>query len=225
MSLKIVVSGVTGRIGAHVLHHALQNPLVSRVIAISRRPPPGIEMHAKLEVVLLEDFTKYPDDVLAKLSGADGCIWCMTTTAGDPMLELEYPKAFAEAFASTMPVDSKRFRYLHLSGGMVERDQEKSLWMKGSMRKIKGRGEVQMLEFAKMNENWRTVIARPGMVVQRGSIVGEASMMMAGSSGSFIRFDELALALVDAVVHGSEELLLPSTLVQRGQQLAREATE
>lgn len=61
----------------------------------------------------------------------------MTTTAGDPMLELEYPKAFAEAFASTMPVDSKRFRYLHLSGGMVERDQEKSLWMKGSMRKIK----------------------------------------------------------------------------------------
>ena len=75
MSLKIVVSGVTGRIGAHVLHHALQNPLVSRVIAISRRPPPGTGMHAKLEVVLLEDFTKYPDDVLAKLSGADGCIW------------------------------------------------------------------------------------------------------------------------------------------------------
>ena len=82
-----------------------------------------------------------------------------------------------------------------------------------------------MLEFAEMNKSWTTIIARPGMVVQRGSLVGEASMMMAGSSGSFIRFDELALALVDAVVHGSEELLLPSTLVQRGQQLAREATE
>lgn len=81
MSLKIVVSGVTGRIGAHVLHHALQNPLVSRVIAISRRPPPGTETHAKLEVVLLEDFTKYPDDVLAKLSGADGCIWYRGTCA------------------------------------------------------------------------------------------------------------------------------------------------
>ena len=79
-----------------------------------------------------------------------------------------------------------------------------------------------MLEFAKMNENWRTVIARPGMVVQRGSIVGEASMMMAGSSGSFIRFDELALALIDAVVQGSEELLLPHALVQRGQNLVGE---
>jgi hypothetical protein len=61
----------------------------------------------------------------------------MTTTAGDPLLELEYPRAFAEAFASTMTVGSKRFRYLHLSGGMVERDQEKSLWMKGSVRKTK----------------------------------------------------------------------------------------
>jgi uncharacterized protein YbjT (DUF2867 family) len=75
MAFKIVISGVTGRIGAHVLYHALQSQLVSTVIALSRRPPPGIEMHAKLEVVLLEDFTTYPDDVLAKLSGADGCIW------------------------------------------------------------------------------------------------------------------------------------------------------
>lgn len=62
---------------------------------------------------------------------------CMTTTAGNPVLELEYPKAFAEAFASTMPVGAKPFRYLHLSGGMVERDQDRSLWMKGSMRKTK----------------------------------------------------------------------------------------
>ncbi|CAN9133670.1 unnamed protein product [Alternaria alternata] len=221
MSFKIVISGVTGRIGAHVLHHALRNPLVSTVIALSRRPPPGIETHAKLEVVPLEDFTKYPDDVLAKLSGADGCIWCMTTTAGNPVLELEYPKAFAEAFASTMTVGAKPFRYLHLSGGMVERDQDRSLWMKGSMRKTKGRGEVQMVDFAKTHENWITIVARPGMVVQRGSIIGEASMMVAGSSGSFIRYDELALALINAVMHGSEELLLPAALVQQGQQLVQ----
>jgi hypothetical protein len=179
----------------------------------------------------------------------------MTTTAGDPLLELDYPRAFAEAFASTMPVGAKPFRYLHLSGGMVERDQERSLWMKGSMRKIKvsdycisidrarvlqierfkttwqsadsakGRGEVQMVDFAQANESWTTIIARPGMVVQRGSIIGEASMIVAGSSGSFIRYDELALALIDAVMHGSEELLLPLALVQRGQKLAQGATK
>jgi hypothetical protein len=82
-----------------------------------------------------------------------------------------------------------------------------------------------MIDFAQANESWTTIIARPGMVVQRGSIIGEASMIVAGSSGSFIRYDELALALIDAVMHGSEELLLPLALVQRGQKLAQGATK
>jgi hypothetical protein len=61
----------------------------------------------------------------------------MTTTAGDPALELEYPKAFAEAFILTMVNGRKRFRYLHVSGAMVERDQNRVLWLKSSVRKIK----------------------------------------------------------------------------------------
>jgi hypothetical protein len=82
-----------------------------------------------------------------------------------------------------------------------------------------------MVDFAKTHEGWETIIARPGMVVQRGSLAGETSMMIAGSSGSFIRFDELAVALIDAVVHGSEELLSPLRLLQRGQELVREASK
>lgn len=68
---------------------------------------------------------------------------------------------------------------------------------------------------------WETIIVRPGMVVQRGAYIGEALMWLAGSSGSFIRADELALALIDAVTHGSDEMLLPLMLLQRGQELAR----
>jgi len=63
----------------------------------------------------------------------------MTTTAGDTALELEYPKAFAEAIAPTLPEHGKRFRYLHLSGGLVERDQTRTLWMKSGVRKVKVR--------------------------------------------------------------------------------------
>lgn len=71
------------------------------------------------------------------------------------------------------------------------------------------------------NGLWETMIARPGMVVQRGGYIGEASMWLGGSSGSFVRADELALALIDAVMNGSDELLLPPTLLRRGQELAR----
>lgn len=67
---------------------------------------------------------------------------------------------------------------------------------------------------------WHTVVARPGMVVTRGKYIGEVSMMLAGASGSFIRSDELALCLLDAVMHGSEELLVPQTILRRGRELA-----
>jgi len=79
-----------------------------------------------------------------------------------------------------------------------------------------------MIEFAKApaaNGLWDTIIARPGMVVKRGTYVGEASMTLSGASGSFIRSDELALALIDAVMNESEELLLPRMLLQRGREL------
>jgi len=81
-----------------------------------------------------------------------------------------------------------------------------------------------MIDFAKNSAAsglWETTIARPGMVVKRGSYAGEASLMLAGSSGSFIRSDELALALIDAVQNGGDDLLLPPALLQRGQQLIK----
>ncbi|KAH7093291.1 hypothetical protein FB567DRAFT_544662 [Paraphoma chrysanthemicola] len=148
----------------------------------------------------------------------------MTTTAGDSVLELDYPLAFARAFSSTLSRQTKRFRYLHLTGAVVERDQMKSLWYLSGVRKTKGQGETQMIEFAKdpaTNGLWETIVARPGMVVKRGTYIGETSMMLTGVSGSFIRSDELALALIDAVLHGSEDLLKPAALLRRGQELRR----
>lgn len=84
-----------------------------------------------------------------------------------------------------------------------------------------------MIEFAKevaANHPWETIIARPGMVVTRGTFAGEASLMLTGASGSCIRSDELALALIDAATRGSEQLLLPSALLQRGRALIAEST-
>lgn len=66
----------------------------------------------------------------------------MTTTAGDPVLELDYPLAFANAFAPSVAKNDQRFRFLHVTGGMVERDQTKSLWLKSSVRKVKVRQHV-----------------------------------------------------------------------------------
>jgi hypothetical protein len=61
----------------------------------------------------------------------------MGTTAGDRMLEIEYPLAFGRAFEQVLREQKKRFRYVHLSGATTERDQSKALYFKSEMRKIK----------------------------------------------------------------------------------------
>jgi dihydrodipicolinate reductase len=83
MGFKLLISGATGRIGAQVLEHALSDPNISFVIVLSRRPLPELVRHNRMEIVVLEDFTKYTDEVVAKLSGADGCLWYQHIVAAD----------------------------------------------------------------------------------------------------------------------------------------------
>lgn len=47
---------------------------------------------------------------------------------------MDYPLAFGNAFSNTL---EKKSRYIHLSGATTERNQEKPLWFKGEMRKMK----------------------------------------------------------------------------------------
>lgn len=86
-----------------------------------------------------------------------------------------------------------------------------------------------MIDFAKdpaTNGLWETIIARPGGVVKRGTMFGEAAALVGGSSGWTIRSDELAVALIDAVMNGSEDQLLqPVALLNRGQQLIKKQVD
>ncbi len=73
--MKIILSGCTGFIGAEVLAQCLKHPAVQSVVALVRRSIPQTINHPKLKTVIMKDFTTYPDNVLAELSGADACIW------------------------------------------------------------------------------------------------------------------------------------------------------
>ncbi|KAF2001940.1 hypothetical protein P154DRAFT_489448 [Amniculicola lignicola CBS 123094] len=225
MGIKIILAGATGFIGGEVLQQCLKNPAITSVVALSRHPLPEVAGISKVEVVIMQDFRHYPDEVLGKIAGADGCIWCMTKAIVDRTLELDYPKAFAEAISNTIVEYEKPFRYIHLSARLVENDPDKSLWIAGSMRKLKG--ELQMIEVAEdtsIGRFWETRIARPGMVVQRGATFGEALCML-GSTWT-IRSDELALALIDTVVSGSNEQVIDTvTLRNRGQNLFKRKLE
>jgi dihydrodipicolinate reductase len=75
MTFKIILSGVTGRIGKEVLDQAIRNPVITSVIALSRRPLPDLAQHDKVRVLLVQDFNGYSEHVVEEVAGADGCIW------------------------------------------------------------------------------------------------------------------------------------------------------
>jgi uncharacterized protein YbjT (DUF2867 family) len=81
--MHIILTGATGQCGAAVLQYCLSSPAITRISILSRRPVPLVEGHAKAAVILHEDFTQYPQSLLDKLKGAEGCIWALgVSTAG-----------------------------------------------------------------------------------------------------------------------------------------------
>jgi len=205
--MKLILTGVTGFIGGEVLSQCLRNSAITSVVALSRRELNDVK-NSKLEVVVVEDFSKYPESILKKLSGADACIWCMGTTAGNRVLEVDYPLAFGNAMSNVVQAQQKKFRYLHLSGAATERDQEKALWFKGDMRKMKGEAEVNMLELPSREGNaglWETVIIKAGFVVSKEVRSPRDMLSWVLGTKNSIQVDELAAAMIDVAMHGSEE--------------------
>lgn len=73
-TLKIIVTGATGMVGEGVLLECLNNPKVSHILSVSRKPS-GLQ-HPKLKEILVADFMQLTDDE-KQLAGYDACFYCM----------------------------------------------------------------------------------------------------------------------------------------------------
>jgi nucleoside-diphosphate-sugar epimerase len=73
--MKVILTGSTGFIGGEVLKQCLADPQIDSLIILSRRKLPNLDGNSKAKVVLVEDFTRYPEEVTRQLDGSDACIW------------------------------------------------------------------------------------------------------------------------------------------------------
>ncbi|KAF8867147.1 hypothetical protein BDZ45DRAFT_719498 [Acephala macrosclerotiorum] len=223
--MKFILTGVTSFIGSEVLSQCLQNPAITSVVALSRRNlPEAPTKDRKLNVIILKSFNSYPDSVMQEIKGADACIWYMGTTAGDKALEVDYPLAFANTFSKTLQESKKKFQYIHLSGAATERNQDKQLWFKSEMRKMKGHNEQNMLAFAAKPETeglWETLIVKAGFVIQKELKSPRDVMGWMLGTKACIRVDELAAAMIDAGLNGWKENTLKdnAAMVARGREV------
>ncbi|KAJ7696585.1 hypothetical protein B0H17DRAFT_1158660 [Mycena rosella] len=219
--MKIILTGTTGFIGTEVLTQCLRNADITSIVVLSRRPlPNALSADPKIQVILMKDFKIYPDEVVKQLEGADACIWSMGTTDAIPELEIDYPLAFARAFSPTLVGHRRKFRYLHTSGVLAEKDQIKSLLFLQEGRRIKGMAENEMIAFAKdeVHEGgWETYIVRPAMVLH---VEGDMLKRIGGYLLGTVKVNELAAVMIDVVRNGNEEQILQNAeIVAKGKYL------
>lgn len=156
--MKIILTGSTGLVGREVLNQCIQHPSITSIVALSRRELPA---HDKLNVVLMDNFSSYPDTAKEAIKGADACIWysssildpwrinqltCRRTLGITPgkvsddettrRVSIGYTTAAARLFNESC---QKPFRFVYCSGSGVEQDQTKPLWFLQNYRRIRVR--------------------------------------------------------------------------------------
>ena len=198
--MKIILTGNTGLIGAEVLTQCLADPAITSIFALSRRELPI--QHPKLKQIQHSDFTSYPPALLTQLQGADACIWSLGIAIPKvpedmQRINQDFPLAAAKALAANR--DGKPFRFVYVSGVLVEKDQQRKLWMLSEGRKLRGRTELELLKLD--GDGNEMHIARPGFV---GTKDGSVKDTVLGLLLPTIRVDALAAALIDTAVNGGE---------------------
>jgi uncharacterized protein YbjT (DUF2867 family) len=134
--IKIILTGATGMVGEGVLLECLENPNVSEILSVSRKP--SGKTHPKLKEYLVPDFLSI-DINDENLKGYDACFFCAGISSVG-MSEEEYTGITYDTtlhFAETVLHQNPEIVFNYVSGaGTDSSESGKLMWAK-----VKGRTE------------------------------------------------------------------------------------
>jgi nucleoside-diphosphate-sugar epimerase len=214
--MKVLIAGATGTIGSAILRHCLDYSDITSIVTLTRRHLPP--QSPKCTNIVVNDWKNWDANILASIADADAMIWAIGTQDANRDTNYNFIIAFQEAFRKVMRVDrQKRFRYIFVSGALVEPDQNKTLYLKAEARKLKGRADNWTLDFAQKHRNvWQTWIVRPGMLSTNAILRKLAGMLI-----PIIEDEQIGAFVADLVVHGNEPegVILNPRMLTRGTEL------
>ena len=206
MGQKLVIVGASGMVGGYALRYALDHSAVERVTAIGRRKL-GIS-HPKLMEVLHRDFADC-SALAAALSGQDAAVFCLgayTGVVADAELRkitVDYTIEFARVLRGSSPDAGFSF----LSGSGADPTGRSRI----PFARYKGEAETALLAAGFP----RVYIFRPAYIypveprkepnVSYRVLRGIYPVFRMLFPGLVIPADDLARAMVDAAVRGTEE--------------------
>jgi putative NADH-flavin reductase len=217
--MKVIITGATGTIGGAIYRHCLQHLEITSIVTLTRRPFPCSD--SKSTNIVVSNFKNWDSNVLAQIADADAMIWALGTSDANKDTNYNYIVTFQEAFCKVLPVPrANRFRYVLVSGALVEPDQDKTLYFMPAARKLKGATENWSLDFAQQHKDvWQTYIIKPGGVATAST--SAIFVMAAGMFLPMIKDDQVGAFVADLLVHGKEPegRILSERMATRGTEL------
>lgn len=144
-SIKIILTGATGMVGEGILLECLENPNISEILSVSRKP--SGKKHAKLKEYIVSDFLKI-DLNDENLKGYDAVFFCAGVSSMG-MNEEEYTKITYDTtlhFAKAVRNQNPDMVFNYVSGAYTDKTESgKMMWarVKGktenALRKLKFR--------------------------------------------------------------------------------------
>lgn len=135
-TIKIILTGATGMVGEGVLMECLENPAISEVLSVSRKP--SGKKHAKLKEYLVPDFLTI-DLNDQNLKGYDACFFCAGISSVG-MSEENYTKITYDTtlhFAKVLLNLNPEMVFNYVSGASTDKTESgKLMWAR-----VKGKTE------------------------------------------------------------------------------------
>ncbi|KAJ5611709.1 hypothetical protein N7528_008814 [Penicillium herquei] len=230
--MKLIVVGATGLVGSEIIRQSLAIDEITEVIALARHP---IQIEnsssSKVKSVVVRDYAEYPEDVKAKLAGADACIWTVAITpfrAGNfPFAEVKRvcQDCTLAGFKAIYEAGPQRpFRFLYFSAEGTPRDPSKRPMLMGDYQIMRCNTENMVIGFPTQFPGTQTCIAQPGVVTNSTTWSRAALAFLFRGVNLITRRipnvdrSELSAAVLHQAVYGFEkETLLNNDLARLGQ--------
>jgi nucleoside-diphosphate-sugar epimerase len=79
--MKVIVTGCNGLVGSALVRQCIASDKISHVFALTRKPlDEAVAKSSKATVILHDDFSTLPPELLHQLAGAEGCLWWVLST-------------------------------------------------------------------------------------------------------------------------------------------------
>lgn len=155
--MKVIITGATGMVGEGVLLECLENPAVTKILMVNRKPSP-LE-HPKLQELIVPDFMKLQQHV-ESLGGYDACFYCAGISSVG-MNEADYTHITYDttlAFAQVLAAINPEMVFTFVSGGHTDSSEKgRIMWAR-----VKGKTENALMKLPfKAEYNFRPGFMKP----------------------------------------------------------------